>query len=98
MAVAESRRDVEQSSEAPKGPNGDHPTELDIRIAALCSEYELSIAAQARRSATLAAELASAQARISVLEATAKALAEAQSAVERSPEAPQGPNGDMVGP
>ncbi len=68
-------------------------TDLDTRVAALCSEYELSIAALARRSATLAAELASARARVKTLEDAAK-VAEAQSAVERSSEAPQGPSGD----
>jgi uncharacterized small protein (DUF1192 family) len=45
------------------------PTDLDIRIAALSQEYETTIAAQARRSATLASELASTQAKLKTAEA-----------------------------
>lgn len=40
------------------------PSDLDTRIAAICTEYELTIAAQARRAGTLAAELASTQAQL----------------------------------
>ena len=45
------------------------PTDLDIRITALTQEYEATIAAQARRSATLASELAAVQAKLKAAEA-----------------------------
>ena len=51
------------------------PTDLDIRITAMAQEYETTIASLTRRAATLAAELASAQAKVKAAEDAAKAEA-----------------------